>query len=182
MKNIQYIVLAVFILLVSNTIYTTLTKKSAKATRLKCQKEVVTFERIYDKSKIKLMQDLVKSGNFNIKSTIQKSSYMPTKLFQYVKQDEVDKIVLSELNSYKQKDTATNDKKLQIDYLIYENDKDNPGKKTKKSKLYAGYLLFDFKIDGKIIYKSQSDFMDMKGKDIPKRVKCIIKSLMTLRI
>ena len=64
--------------------------------------------------------------------------------------------------------------------MVYENDKKDPGKKTPKSKKYAGYLTATFKIDNKKVYKIQTDFMSLQGEDIPQRISCIVKSVMTL--
>lgn len=38
------------------------------------------------------------------------------------------------------KDTKASNKKLLINYYIYENDKEDRGKKNKDAKSYAGYL------------------------------------------
>ena len=78
-----------------------------------------------------------------------------------------------------QRATKSN-KKLVIDYFIYENDKDDPGKKTAKSKLYAGYLVFNFLLEGEQVYRLQIDFMDMQGKDIDEKIRCIMKSVLSL--
>ncbi len=71
--------------------------------------------------------------------------------------------------------------KLQIKYYIYENDKEDSGKKGKKSKLYAGYLLFEFKLQNKLIYKIQTDYMKIDASDIQSRINCVIKSFITLK-
>jgi len=67
-----------------------------------------------------------------------------------------------------------------VDIMIYENDKKDPGKKTARSKLYAGYIEATFKVNKQITYKIQTDFMNLKGKDIPQRITCLVNSVMTL--
>ena len=74
-----------------------------------------------------------------------------------------------------------NNKKLIIDYYIYENDKEDKGKKGLKSKLYAGYLLFEFKLNNKLVYKIQTDYMNIDGKDIEERMDCVIKSFLSIK-
>ena len=49
--------------------------------------------------------------------------------------------------------------------------KEDKNKKNAKSKLYAGYLVFEFKLDGKIVYKIQTDYMKQDGSDIENRMK-----------
>ena len=65
--------------------------------------------------------------------------------------------------------------------LIIYDDPNDPNKKTEKSKLYAGYLVFSFKLKNTLIYKIQIDFIDKKGADISKVLDCAIKSLNSLK-
>lgn len=71
-------------------------------------------------------------------------------------------------------------RRVQIDTYLYENDKNDKGKKTKKAKLYAGYVVMDFKLDKKSVYKIQVDYMDIDTKDLKNRVDCAIQSFITL--
>jgi len=68
---------------------------------------------------------------------------------------------------------------LRIEVSIYENDKQDPEKKTAKSKLYEGYIFSKFFIDKKQVYQIQIDFMEKDGSDIIEKVKCILKSIQT---
>jgi hypothetical protein len=106
---------------------------------------------------------------------------MKPRLFQYVDIDEVQKYFLS--SSHTNPKVSNNDAKMVVSLYIYENDKNDPGKKTKKSKLYAGYVILGIKtkIEGRnhAIYRAQADFMDLDGKDVHKRVDCLIKSFMS---
>jgi hypothetical protein len=162
-------------------IYSKVTHKGAKAYRLDCHNEVVVFENVYDKDIFKEVQSLILSGNYELKSEIRLSKYMATQMSKYVNMQDVDKLVDNQIKSYI-KDKKSDDKKVLIDYYVYENDKEDPGKKTPKSKLYAGYLHFNYKLDDKSIYRFQIDFMDLQGKDISSRVDCAVKSLVTLNI
>jgi hypothetical protein len=103
---------------------------------------------------------------------------METQMFKYVQIDKVDQMVKDAIAKRKQAD-AKADGKVHIDYYIYENDKADPGKKTKKSKLYAGFLRFILTYNGKKFYSVQADFMNLEGTDIPKSVECAIESFMT---
>jgi hypothetical protein len=65
-------------------------------------------------------------------------------------------------------------------YYIYENDKEDKGKKNKDALLYAGYLVFEFKLDNEILYKIQIDYMQTDASDIKSRVNCAIESFLTI--
>lgn len=180
----KYLFLAIgffLIFIISKSAYDQLNKKTvAKSMRLDCQKELTTFEKIYKYDEVKIAKDLLKSGNIVINSSVEKAKYSKSRLFDYVKLEDMDKITKSILKTYEQK-SKIKDKKLNIVYYIYENDVLDPGKKTEQSKLYAGYVVFKFIISGELIYQVQTDFMDKKGLDIPKSIRCAIKSFMTIQ-
>jgi len=148
------------------------------STRLACHKKCKVFERTYDAELLKKAQEAVRAGEYELTSRIKEAKFMETKMFQYVQLEKVDKMVNDAIAQRKQ-DDAKDDGKVVIDYYIYENDKDDPGKKTKKSKLYAGFLRFILTYNGKEFYSVQADFMNLEGKDIPKSVECAIESFMT---
>ncbi|MEA3498262.1 MAG: hypothetical protein U9R16_04300 [Campylobacterota bacterium] len=153
--------------------------ESGKSKRIPCQQQSTSFERGFGNEDIKVAQSLLESGNINLTSSIEKAVYAQSKLFEYVKLEDTDKIVNQELNSYitEKKDS---DSKLNLSYYIYENDVKDPGKKTKKSKLYAGYVVLQVKNkNNKTIYKVQIDFMDRQGSDIAQSIKCCVKSFAT---
>ena len=153
--------------------------KSGKVDRLPCHKTMICFERSFGDKDIKMAQKQLESGNFEFSSRVEKATYAPSKLFDYIKLSDVDKITQMELDSYVIKKELT-DEKLKISYYVYENDIGDPGKKTKKSKLYAGYVVYKFyNKKNKLIYQSQIDFMDKQGADIAQSVKCAIKSFAT---
>ena len=154
-------------------------QKSAKTARLECHTRSTTFEYVYKKELVKTMQDAIKSGNVEIRSKFRLSEYMPTQLANHISLEQVDAMIQKQIDSHK--DTTKNGaKKLLIDYFIYENDKEDPGKKTAKSKLYAGYLVFHFLLESEKVYRIQIDFMDLQGKDIEEKVNCTINSILSL--
>ena len=154
-------------------------QKSAKTARLECHTRSTTFEYVYKKELVKLIQDAIKGGNVEIRSKFKLSEYMPTQLANHISLVQVDEMIQKQIDLH---NTAkdNNDKKLLIDYFIYENDKEDPGKKTAKSKLYAGYLVFHFLLEGEKVYRVQIDFMDLQGKDIEEKVQCVFKSVLSL--
>jgi len=154
---------------------------SGKASRLVCHKNTTSFERGFGDELIKIGQNQLRSGNFTFTSYIEKAIHAPSKLFNYVKLSEIDDITKIELDSYILNDNPS-DENLKISYYIYENDVGDPGKKTKKSKLYAGYVVYKFyNKNNKMIYQSQIDFMNKQGQDIGQSVKCAIKSFATFK-
>ena len=182
-KNLIIFVVVFVAYLVGNSIYEQMTKDPTpgKAKRLACQAAVTTFERGFNNNDIIIAQKQLESGDVSFSSTIEKSIYAESKLFNYVKLEDTDKIVQQELNSYiKTKNISENIKPLKLSYNIYENDIKDPGKKTKKSKLYAGYIVLQVKNqNNKTIYKVQIDFMDFQGADIAQSIKCSVKSFAT---
>ena len=173
------IIIAFFFYMLGSEVVSFMTKKGANSARLECHTKSTTFEYVYKKELVTAMQDAIKSGNVEIKSKFKLSEYMPTQLANHISLEQVDDMIQKQINSHKEA-TKSSAKKLLIDYFIYENDKKDPGKKTAKSKLYAGYLVFHFLLEGEKIYRLQIDFMDLQGKDIDKKVKCAITSVLTL--
>lgn len=155
--------------------------KSAKSTRLSCQQEVTTFEKIYNDKKLKAIQKNILKENYTLSSYIKKTIYSKSKLFDYIDLKSMNKITIETLDSYKE-NVEQNDDVSKILYYIYENDINDPGKKTKNSKLYAGYVVFKFSnVKDELIYQVQIDFMDKRGLDLAKSIKCAIKSFMTIK-
>ena len=154
--------------------------KGANKERLACHTRSTTFESVYKKELVKSMQDAIKSGNVEIKSKFELAEYMPTQLAKHISLAQVDALIQKQIDLHKTT-PKNNDKKLLIDYFIFENDKADPGKKTAKSKLYAGYLVFNFHIIGEKVYRIQIDFMDLQGKDIEEKVGCVFDSVMSLK-
>ena len=178
MKYIYTILAIALIYFVGNDIYKQNTKTGAKSTRLACHKKCKVFERIYDKELLIKAQETVSAGEYELTSHIKEAKFMETKMFKYVQLEKVDQMVKDAITKRKQAD-AKADGKVVIDYYIYENDKADPGKKTKKSKLYAGFLRFIITYNGKKFYSIQADFMNLEGKDIPKSVECAIETFVT---
>ena len=179
MKYIYTIIVIALIYFVGNDIYKQNSKTGAKSTRLACHKTCKVFERVYDDTLLKKAQESIRTGEYKLTSRIQEAKFMDTQMFQYVHIEKVDQMVKDAIAKKKQAD-AKAEGKVHIDYYIYENDKADPGKKTKKSKLYAGFLRFIITYNGKKLYSIQTDFMDLEGKDIPKSVECAVESFMTV--
>ena len=180
MKYIYTLLVIVLVYFVGNDIYKQNTKKAAgaKSTRLACHKTCKVFERTYDAELLKKAQETVRAGEYELTSSIKEAKFMETKMFKYVQLEKVDQMVKDAIEKRKQAD-AKAEGKVAIDYYIYENDKADPGKKTKKSKLYAGFLRFILTYNGKKFYSIQADFMNLEGKDIPKSVECAIETFVT---
>jgi len=164
--------------------YGLLTKKSndpiKKEKRLTCQTKTTTFEKISNKQLAQEAIELLESSNYIIKSRIEKSVYMESQIDKHICEEKANEYLNKSISKYI-KDKKLKDKKLLIDYYILENDKEDKGKKGTKCKLYAGYLVFEFKLDNKLIYKIQTDYMNMDTSDIPERMDCVIKSFITLK-
>lgn len=163
-------------------IYGELTKPPMKPQRLPCQKEVSCFERAYtDQAARDRVIDLLAQRAYRIETSTRPSVYMPSRLFDTLDPVATEAMVRAAIARHlplREKnggDTET----VVIDYLIYENDMQDPGKKSKKAFLYQGYVVLGFKYAGTIVYKVQIDFMEPMGKDIERRIDCAIQSFIT---
>lgn len=145
--------------------------------------KVTSFERSYGVDDIKKAQQSIIKGNFTLISDIDKATYMNSTLFDYVDMKQMDQIALNNLNSYIKKESINNQNRVKVLYTVYENDRDDPKKKSKSCKLYRGYVLFQFKnIKNKIVYQNQIDFFDPQGADVAQTISCAIKAFMTYNI
>lgn len=178
MKKYIYIIFtAALLFLIGKSIYEQINKTGAKSLRLECHKNSTVFEKVLKPELLEKLQKDIEKGNIKVDIQIEKAKYMESKLFNHVDPQKVKKEFITLLN-YKTLDKKT---KNSVNILIYENDKNDPGKKTPKSKLYAGYLVFSFKVDNTLVYKLQIDFFDHQGKDISKVLKCALKSISTIK-
>lgn len=170
--------ITIVVLFFAYGIYSNGSKKSFKSKRLECQNKTITFESISNKKHITKAQELLLSNNYTIKSNIEYSKLMPTVLKDFLNLNQVDGLLIKNIPNNKSLDTKD---KLIVDYYIYENDKEDKNKKNDKAKLYAGYLVFEFKLKDKLLYKIQTDYMKQDGSDIENRIKCVIKSFLTIK-
>lgn len=180
MKKILPIILIVLVLFVTFAVFEELNKFDPKKKRLQCQEKTITFEKIEFENPIWETNNLIETNNFVIKSNIEYSKFMKSHLMNILNVQQADDILNKILKQYIKSDKPNN-KKLEIDYYIYENDKEDKGKKGAKSKLYAGYLVFEFKLEGKVVYKIQTDYMNIDGNDIEERMNCVVKSFLSIK-
>jgi len=178
MKKYLYIVIALGLIVgISKSIYDEVNKKSAKSTRLECHKYATVFERVLKKDLINKFQEEFLKGKVSLSIDIEKAKYMESKLFEHIDIKKLKAHFEREIGIVKSKENYP----ISLDIIVYENDKNDPGKKTKKSKLYAGYLVLSAKVDNTLVYKLQIDFLDEEGKDIARVSSCAIESIKTLQ-
>lgn len=152
---------------------------SSKVKRVECQAKTVTFEKISVEEPVRESVDLFLSNNYEINSHIEYSKYMKSHLRDILTVEQSDELLKNVINTYI-KEPNLKDEKISISYYIYENDKEDLSKKEAKSKLYAGYLVFEFKLKDTLIYKIQTDYMDIDAKDISERMECVINSFVSI--
>lgn len=180
MNKILPIILLVAIGFVSYGVYTQ-ANKSIKSKRLQCQSATTTFERIFVDEPIKESIKALKSNNYIIKSDIEYSKLMKSNLIDTLNIEQADEILEKTIKEFIKNEThKSSDKKVLIDYYIYENDKKDSGKKNDDAKKYAGYLVFQFKYDNKLVYKIQTDYMNIDGSDIKERMNCVFESFVSI--
>ena len=181
MRNKLPIVLIILFSMFFYFIYKEVTK-SAKSKRLECQSKTTTFEKIFIENPIKEAINSLESNNYELKSDIKYSEFMKSHLIGILTKEQSDEKLKTVIEKYIDKNSTENkdNKKLLIDYYIYENDKEDRGKKNKDAKSYAGYLVFEFKYDKKLVYKIQTDYMNLDTKDIDERMDCVINSFISI--
>ncbi len=181
MNKILPVILLVLFSTIFYSIYTEATK-SAKSKRLECQSKTTTFEKIFIENPIKEAINSLESNNYELKSDIKYSEFMKSHLIGILTKEQNYNKLKIVIEKYIDKNLTENEnnKKLLIDYYIYENDKEDNGKKNKDAKSYAGYLMFEFKYDGKLVYKIQTDYMDIDANDLEDRMDCAINSFISI--
>ncbi len=182
MKKYLIIFITVFLVFfIVKGIYEQLSKQDVpgKAKRTPCMAKVTSFERSYGNEAIKNLKKQIKMGDFKIRSSIDKAVFMESTLFNTIDMEKLDKIMIETLKSYSNGKINPASKNT-VEYKVYENDKDDPKKKSDSCKLFRGYVVMKF-IDGnnKTVYQNQIDFMDHKGKDIPETISCGVSAFMT---
>ncbi len=191
MNKLLYLLLIAFVLFFGFGIYSNISNTQAKKEkRVSCQKKTTTFENISNKKLIPQAIKLLESNNYEIISKIELSKYMESKILNFISIEQADTFLKNSIKKVQKKEeeikdslkqTKASTEKLIIDYYIYENDKEDKGKKSDKAKLYAGYLVFEFKLQNKVLYKIQTDYMKMDTSDIPERMDCVIKSFISIK-
>jgi hypothetical protein len=180
MNKILPIILLILITFVSYGVYKQ-ANKSVKTKRLECQAKTTTFERIFVEEPIKEAINSLKSNNYNINSSIKYSEFMKSNLINILTKEQANEILEKVIKSQiKEPFKLSDDTKVLIDYYIYENDKEDIGKKNNDAKSYAGYLMFEFKYKNILVYKIQTDYMKMDASDIENRMNCVIKSFIEI--
>lgn len=156
--------------------------KSSKVKRLECQTKTTTFEKIFVENSIKDAIDSFESNNYEINSDIKYSKYMKSHLIDILTREQSDEKLKKVIDKYINKNLINNkdDKKLLLDYYIYENDKEDNGKKNQEAKRYAGYLMFEFKYNNKLVYKIQTDYMNLDANDLEERMDCVLNSFISI--
>ncbi len=176
----KMIILIVFLLIPISFYLVSVKVGHTKIKRLECQDKTITFEKIFLNTPIKESIQSFLEGNYKISSSkINYSLLMESNLKNKLTIEELDKRVISTINKHI-KMKKENSSFVDIDYYLYENDKKDPNKKNEDAKKYAGYLVFEFKYDGKLIYKIQTDYMKIDTSDVEERVDCIINSFISI--
>ncbi len=182
-KYISTFIIVFIVVFIGIEIYTQVTKEkvSSKAKRLPCQAKVTSFERMYDIKELQKTRELLQTGNYIIKSGIDKSKYMESTLFNFVNIDLITSKLQNKLEKLVINKNITDDK-ITISYKIYENDVDDPKKKSDNCKLFRGYVVLKvLNQNNKNIYQAQIDFMDREGKDISSTLDCAMESFLTYK-
>lgn len=176
----KFIIVGIF-LLIPISFYLVSTKVGhTKIKRLECQNKTITFEKIFINTPLKESVETFLDGNYKISSSrIDYSVIMKSNLKEKLNINDLDKKVVSTIEKYI-KTKKENKKLVNIDYYLYENDKNDSNKKNEDAKKYAGYLVFEFKYENQLIYKIQTDYMKIDTSDVEERINCVMESFISI--
>lgn len=180
-KVLLYLTIVIFTGSVAYSVFIQQNKEKVpgKLNRLACHKNITSFERAYDQSQLNEAKKSLLNGNYTIKSDIDKAIYMESSLFTFINIEDTDKYLYDQIKKRINKERVYNNGVI-IEYTIYENDIEDPKKKSDKCKLFRGYIVLKVKNNNKkTLYQVQIDFMDYKGKDIYKTLDCSLESFLT---
>lgn len=156
-------------------------RKEAKDVLKSCQKEVAFSDFTHNRMLVKRAKKLLYSENYILISNLTKSETTKSRISNYLSKENVDKVVKRVIKkNVKPNFDYESSKKLTIKYNIVEADKLGLTTVNKGIASSTGYLDFKFSIDEDMIYEARIDFIGRTGEDIPRRIECIINSILTL--
>jgi hypothetical protein len=182
-KFFSFFLIVLFSSIVAIYIYTQTSKPKIQGAmdRLPCHKNITCFEKGYDEDGIEKAKELIKNGNYRILSSIDKAQYMESTLFSFVSVEDMDTFFYNYIQQQIDKPLEYDNGAI-IKYTIFENDIEDPKKKSDNCKLYRGYIVFKvLSPNNKLVYQNQVDFMDHEGKDVSKTLQCSFESFLTFK-
>jgi hypothetical protein len=140
-----------------------------------CQKEVTCFTKASEnKELVSKAQSAIEAGNYEIEGYSVEAEYMTSTLNSYITPEDV----IEQTTKLLPQKTSSKDAKIK--FIIYENDKESPKKKSDNCKLFAGYLVYEFYYQNSLAYKIQIDFINEDKEEIKSRIECAVESFMAL--
>ncbi|QOG12885.1 hypothetical protein [Arcobacter sp. FWKO B] len=176
--NNWFALITIVIMTVVITIYVKYVPQETKPilhSNLPCQKEVICFDKVYDIELLKEGYELLQKGNYELLGDITLAKHMTPVLDTKVTIEQTD-IMFSKAIDIVQNHDAQ--KYLTISYQLIENDKEDPNKKSDSDncKLFAGYILTSFRVNGIQAFRMQIDFNTYDLKEIEQRINCTIEA------
>lgn len=140
---------------------------SACQQKPKCFDEDIYIDKIYDKQSFKKDYEKIVKNGFTIENKVEYSVYMNSIFKNKIDENTLNNII----NKYMIEDNS----EYKIKYIVVENDKLDPNKKSQSCKLFAGYISFEVYHKELLIYKVYTEFMDIK--DIEVKTNCIFEMM-----
>jgi len=165
----KYILSALVILVAGISLY--LISQPKPSSFPPCTAGVVTFDKIT--GDLNKLITIIENGEFNIETSIIHAKFMDTKVERFVDKD---KLLHLNIGVFGKGSSIESGNKIKCE--LFENDREDPGKKSQSCKLFAGYLLYTFYVDGEQVYKIQMDVAKNDFSDIKDRMECIKESLL----
>ncbi|MGA1932302.1 hypothetical protein ACH5BF_06215 [Arcobacter sp. YIC-464] len=181
MKNSLVLVIIILLGFIFYGVFSQINKASSKnLKRVPCQNKTTTFEKINTEANIIEAIKLLENGSYKIEGYIDYSKFMKSNIKEIISEEEIKNRITKVIKAYK-KSNLTFDKNLNIKFYIYENDREDKRKKGDSCKIYSGYIVLEFILDKKTVYKIQTDYMKDDMSDLNERIDCAIKSILSLK-
>ncbi|MGM0518455.1 MAG: hypothetical protein ACQERD_02290 [Campylobacterota bacterium] len=183
MKYALYGILIFIIGFIVYGVFTQIKKTTSfDSKRVSCQEKTTTFENINTQQPIKKAIKIFESNNFEIDGYIDYSKFMSSNIEGKITSQDIKQRIIKIAKEFTIENSKLNTQnQLDIDFYIYENDKEDSRKKGDNCKLYAGYIVLDFLLNKKSVYKIQIDYMENDTSDLDERINCAFKSFISLK-
>lgn len=175
-KYLFSILAFILLVVIGSGIYEQIHKQKLGSNRLLCHQGVNVFEKVINKELLKKTKEHIKNNKVSFILSKKPSIYMKSELFHAVSMDKIEMMIKNQIGIHHISNTVE-DVVVEVD--VYENDKEDPKKKSEQCKIYAGYFVIAFFYKTNLAYKVQIDFFHKKAEDLEVAIACAFESFWT---
>lgn len=164
---------SIIIIAICLTLYVKYGPKEKRVhSNLECQKITTTSDKVFNQKLLDEGFALLLKGKYRLDGGFLEPKFGKSYLKDEISLKEADIFYMKALNVPQNSSI----KYLNIKYEIIENDKNDPRKKDKSCKLYAGSVITSFRINGKESFRMYTDFLQYDKKEIQNKIECTINA------